>query len=153
MSEFIHPAVTLQEVTQENFNACISLQRESNRFVGNAESVLAQAYIYRNDSLAYAICHHETIVGLVILLMSPAELCPYEFTELFIADDFQRQGFDKQAVEAILEKFRRERKSNLVRISVHESNEYAIKIYQQCGFVETKRSEWDNSFIVMELVL
>ena len=145
--------ITLQEVTPANFNECISLKRDSSRFVGDAESVLAQAYIYRNDSLAYAICLHEAIIGLVIIRVYPTELRPYAFTELFIADDFQKQGFGKQAVEVILDKFRNEKKSKLVRIQVHQDNNIAIGIYEKCGFTEVKRAEWNHDYLVMELVL
>ena len=145
--------ITLQEVTPANFNECISLKRDSSRYVGNAESVLAQAYIYRDDSLAYAIYLHETVIGLVIIRVHPTERCPYAFTELFIADDFQKQGFGKQAVEVILDKFRNEKKSDLVRIQVHQDNNIAIGIYEKYGFVEVKRAEWNHDFLVMELVL
>lgn len=153
MSELKHNAITLQEVTPANFDECISLERESCQFVGGAECVLAHAYIYRDDSLAYAICLNETIVGLVIIRVSPPEGQPYSFTELFIADGFQRKGYGKQAVEAVLEKFRSERKSKLVQIQVHSCNEFARRIYSQCGFVEVKRAEWNNDFLVMELAL
>ncbi len=145
--------VNLQEVNATNFNECISLKRENCRFVGNAESVLAEAYLYRDDSLAYAIRSNETIVGLVIVRVFPTETHPYSFTNLFIADDFQKRGYGKLAVEAIIDKFRRERRSNVVQIQVHHSNEFARKIYTQCGFIERKKSQWDNHFLVMELVL
>lgn len=149
----IKKLITLQEVNLTNFNDCISLKRESRRFVGNAESVLAEAYIYRDDSLAYVIYFNETIVGLVIIRVFPAEDHPYSFTDLFIADNFQRLGYGKLAVKAIIDKFRRERKSNLVRIEVHDSNEFARKVYTQCGFTEVTKAEWDNHFLVMQLVL
>ena len=90
---------------------------------------------------------------MVIIRVSPTEEYPYSFTELFIADDFQGQGFGRPAVEAILDKFRSEKKSNLVRISVHHCNEIAMKIYNQCGFVKVKKADWDNDFLIMELVL
>ena len=73
--------ITLQEINLTNFNECISLKRESCRFVGNAESVLAEAYIYRDDSLAYAIYFNETMVGLVIIRVFPTEAHPYSFTD------------------------------------------------------------------------
>ena len=145
--------LSLQEVTSANFNECISLKRESSRFVGGAESVLAEAYIYRDDSLAFAICADNTIVGLVIVRVKPTDEYPYSFTDLFIADDYQHQGYGKRAVEVILDKFRNEKKSCLVRIQVHYSNEYAKKIYAQCGFKEIRKAEWNSDFLVLELPL
>ncbi len=75
--------VTLQEITAKNFEECISLKREAEIFVGDAEVVLAKAYIYREDCLAYAICADDAVVGLVIVLVNPIN-CPYSFTELFL---------------------------------------------------------------------
>ena len=145
--------VFLQEVTPANFNECISLKRESSRYVGDAESVLAEAYIYRGDSLAFAICVNDTIVGLVIVRVKPSDGAPYSFTNLIIADNYQHQGYGKRAVEAILNKFRNEKRSCLVRIQVHYSNEYARKIYGQCGFREIGKAEWNSDFLVLELPL
>jgi hypothetical protein len=53
----------------------------------------------------------------------------------------------------ILDKFRNEKKSDLVRIQVHQDNNIAIGIYEKYGFVEVKRAEWNHDFLVMELVL
>ena len=142
--------ITLHEVDQYNFNDCIDLKRESNLFVGSAEYVLANAYIYRDDSTAYAIYDDQTVVGLVIVCDRPEQDSAYSFTELFIADDYQRRGLGQAAVEAIMRKFRREKRSDIAEIQVHCANEPAIKIYERCGFSEIKRAKWNKDFIVMQ---
>lgn len=142
--------ITLREVDQNNFNECISLKRESNLYVGSPEYVLANAYIYRSDSTAYAIYDDETVVGLVIILVQPEQGRAYSFTELFIADDQQRKGFGQAAVEAIMRKFYDEKRSDIVEIQVHCANEPAKKIYERCGFSEIGRAKWNNDFIVMQ---
>ena len=142
--------ITLREVDQYNFNDCIDLKRESNLFVGNAEYVLANAYIYRNDSTAYAIYDDQTVVGLVIIRDRPEQGSAYSFTELFIADDYQRKGLGQAAVEMIMHKFRKDKHSAVAEIQVHCTNGPAIKIYERCGFSEIKRAEWNNDFIVMQ---
>lgn len=88
--------ITLREVDQYNFDDCMQLKRESSLFVGSAEYVLANAYIYRSDSTAYAIYDGQTVVGLVIVRDRPEQGSAYSFTELFIADDYQRKGLGKQ---------------------------------------------------------
>ena len=145
--------ITLREVDQYNFNDCIDLKRESSRYVGSAEYVLANAYIYRNDSTAYAIYDDQTVVGLVIICDRPEQGRAYSFTELFIADNHQRKGLGQAAVEAIMRKFRNEKRADIAEIQVHCTNEPAIKIYKRCGFSEIERAKWNNNFIVMQAVI
>ena len=47
--------ITLQPVTMENYDDCLALRRERHDVVGDACAVLADAYIYRETSLAYAL--------------------------------------------------------------------------------------------------
>lgn len=145
--------VALKEVDIRNFSEIVSLQRDSFLQVGGPEYVLAEAYVYRNDCTAYGIYSGDTAVGLVILRDRPAEGAPYSFTDIFIADNFQRRGYGQAAVEAIMQKFRSERLRGEVEIQVHEGNVPALKIYRRCGFEEVKRAEWNSSFLVMRAKL
>ena len=145
--------VTLKEVDLGNFCEIVSLQRDSILYVGGPEYVLAEAYIYRDDSTAYGIYSDDTAVGLVILCDRPAEGKPYAFTGIFIADNYQRQGCGQAAVEAIMQKFRSEHLRDEVVIQVHEENAPALKIYRRCGFEEVKRAEWNRKFLVMRAKL
>lgn len=141
--------VTLREVDALNFDEIVSMKRESNMYVGSPEFVLAEAYVYRGDSAAFGIYSDEIPVGLVVIRDRPEEGYPYSFTGLFIADDFQRRGFGREAVEAIMQKFRAEGKRGEVEIQVHQDNLPAIKIYTRCGFRETGRAKWNAEFVVM----
>lgn len=144
--------VELREVGQENFYDCVALNRKSNRYVGNAEFVLAEAYIFRERATAYAICDGEEPIGLVIVKDKPGDEdeC-YSFTDLFIADDFQGKGYGDQAVKAIIGKFKSEKKRSVVELQVHRSNTAAIRLYEKHGFVKVGNAEWDKSFDVMRL--
>lgn len=146
--------VELREVDQHNFYDCVALERKSTLYVGDAAFVLAQAYIFRQYSTAYAICDSDTIVGLVILLDRPEEDDGhYSFTELFIADDFLGKGYGKQAVAAIIRKFRAEGLRDEIEIQVNSSNQIAKKIYEEYGFVKVGTARWDEGFDVMRLGL
>lgn len=145
--------VTLKEVDMYNFNDIVNLQRESIQYVGAPEYVLAKAYIYRSDSTAFGIYSGDTPVGLVIIRDRPEEGYPYSFTELFIADGFQRKGLGGEAVEAIMKKFRAEGLRDSVEIQVNASNISAQKIYLRCGFKEIRRANRDPDFIVMRAEL
>lgn len=71
--------VVLREVDQQNFEECCGLKRQSSKFVGNAESVLAEAYIFRAHSTAYAIYNDDIVIGLVIVLDRPRSCDKYYF--------------------------------------------------------------------------
>ena len=143
--------VHLKPVTQDNYYDCLQLKREETRFVGNACDVIADAYIYRETSLAYAIYHEEDIIGLVILGEQGKDQS-YEFTNLFIADDYRNQGFGEKTVKAIIDHFIG-KNAKSIRLQVHKSNEVAVHIYQKCGFLIKGASKWDADFWVMEMVL
>lgn len=143
--------VHLKAVTADNYYDCLGLKREGAQFVGNACEVIAEAYIYRETSLAYAIYDDNEVIGLVIL-DEERENRPYRFTDLFIADDYRNKGYGEKAVRAIINHFI-EKNVKLIQIQVHETNEVAIHIYQKCGFVFKEAASWDNSFWVMEMVL
>lgn len=146
--------VILREVDQQNFEECCGLERQSSKFVGNTESVLAEAYIFRAHSTAYAIYNDDIVIGLVIILDRPRSCDKYySFTDLFIADNFLGNGYGKQAVQAILDKFRSEKKRDTVEIQVHQSNDIANGIYTNYGFNKIKAADWDEHFDVMQLEL
>lgn len=143
--------ITLQPVTKDNFNKCLGLKREKTDFVGDAYAVLADAYIYRDTSLAYAIYLDENAIGLVIL-----DECgknkSYEFTDLFIADDYRNKGYGEGAVKTIINHFIL-KNAKTIQMQVHKSNKVAIHIYQKCGFSINKVSPWDEDFWIMDIRL
>ena len=143
--------VYLKTVTMDNFYDCLCLNREDTKFVGNACEVIAEAYIYRETSLAYAIYNDDNIIGLVILDEEGKDQS-YRFTDLFIADDYRNKGYGEQAVTAIIDHFL-EKHAKSIRMQVHKTNEVAIHIYQKCGFVFKEVASWDNGFWVMEMIL
>ncbi len=141
--------VVLKEVGADNFEEIVGLKRESVRFVGSPEYVLAEAYIYRSDSTAYGIYSGDEPVGLAVIRDRPEDGYPYSFTGLFIADGHQKKGLGQAAVEAILAKLRADGLRDEVEIQVHEKNEPALKIYRRCGFEEVRRAGWNPEFLVM----
>lgn len=143
--------VYLKPVTKDNYYDCLELRREETRFVGNACDVIADAYIYRDTSLAYAIYHEDDVIGLVILGEQGKDQT-YEFTNLFIADDYRNKGFGEKAVQAIINHFVG-KKAKSIHLQVHKSNEVAIHVYQKCGFAIKGVSKWDDDFLVMEIAL
>lgn len=127
-SEMEDEMVSLREVDITNFDEAINLKRKSTLYVGGPEYVLAEAYVYRGDSTACAIYADDIMVGMVIVRDHPRESCLYSFTDIFIADDYQRKGYGQAAVEALMHRFREERLRDHVEIQVHRENEPALRI-------------------------
>lgn len=140
--------ISLQPVTQENYYQCLALKREQFDYVGDARNVLADAYIYREGALAYAIYSDDDVIGLVILDEEGHEQS-FEFTDLFIADDYRNQGLGEQVVKAIIQHFAR-KDAKSIHMQVNKSNEVAIHIYEKTGFRIKETSRWDEDFLVME---
>ncbi len=140
--------ISLQPVTQENYNECIALERAQFDFVGDATAVLANAYIYRDSSLAYAIYEEDTVIGMV-LLDETGKDGSYEFTDLFIADNYRNQGYGDKAVKAILSHFTAKGATDL-HMQVHKDNKAAIHVYEKNDFFIKETSPWDEDFLVME---
>ena len=143
--------LTLQPVTMDNYDDCLALKREKTDFVGDACAVLADAYIYRATSQAYAICNEDTVIGLVIL-DERGKNQSYEFTDLFIADVFRHQGYGVQAVRAIIAHYAR-KQAYTIHMQVHKANQAAIHVYEKCGFAILKDSPWDDQFVIMDIQL
>ncbi len=140
--------ITLQPIMKDNFYTCLELEREEWNFVGDAYAVLAHAYLYRDTSLAYAICLDETIIGMVILDEKGTEGV-FEFTELFISDEYRGKGLSTEVIEAILKHFMR-KGAKSVRMQVNKENAIAIHVYEKCGFKEAETVPWNKEFLFME---
>lgn len=143
--------VFLQPVTMNNYDQCLNLKQEQTNFVGDAYAVLADAYIYRDTSLAYAIYCDDNVIGLVIL-DEEGKKQSYEFTDLFIADDYRNKGYGERAVKEIINHFI-SKNAKSIHMQVNKTNEVAIHIYQKCGFSIIKTSPWNDDFWVMEMIL
>lgn len=139
--------IILKDVTEENLCDCDTLKRESTLYVGGPLWVIAEAYVHRDNTTAYAIYSEDTIVGLVCLIWDKGG--EYSFTDLFIADNYQGLGYGKKAVLAIIDLFKKEGKHRTISIFVHDSNEKAIHIYKSCGFTLNGCASWDEHFLIM----
>ena len=140
--------IHLIPVTQKNYYDCLALKREQHVYVGDAYSVLADAYIYRETSLAYAIYDDTTIIGLVIL-DEEGKNQSFEFTDLFISDDYRNMGYGITVVEAIIRHFL-QKGADSIHMQVNKTNAVAIHIYQKAGFHIKETSPWDDDFWIME---
>lgn len=142
--------IHLQDIDESNWRVPLHVTPEQEPYVASSTVLLARAYAYRNArSRALLICQDETPVGMVMYHDEP-EMDAYIFSEMFIDQRYQGQGYGAQAVQLVLDRFRRDGQYAKVVLCYIEGNEAARKLYTKFGFTECDR---DEDEIIMELTL
>lgn len=142
--------ITLEDINEENWRIPLNVADSQKDFVSTGERLLARAYAFRNSrSRAFLICHDDVPVGMG-LYYDCDELDSYDFSQLFIDERYQGNGYGKAAVKAVLEHFRTDGRFQKVILCYIEGNEAARKLYEGFGFRETGR---DENEIIMEMEL
>jgi diamine N-acetyltransferase len=145
------PAITLSEVTRDNWRATLNLtvHPEQQRFIADhqpiAAIVLAKAYI-RPDGLVwapYAIYADDDLVGLVELAYAPDSQDNYWVYHFFIDRAQQGRGYGKAAFEAFIRLIReRHPHCRQINLTVHPENHRAQRLYAGLGFQPDGRELW-----------
>lgn len=74
----------------------------------------------------------------------------YDFSQLFIDEQYQGRGYGKAATQLVLDAMKQDGKYGKVALCYVEGNDVAKRMYEKFGFVETER---DGDEIVMERTL
>ena len=142
--------IHIEDVNEENWRLPLKVAKEQEAYVANSTVMLARAYAYRNcRSRAVIIYNDETPVGMGLYYDCP-DLDSYDFSQIFIDEHYQGQGFGKTAVQLMLDTMKEDGKYKKVERCYIEGNEAAKKLYEQFGFAETDR---DEDEIIMELAI
>ena len=140
--------ITLRDINDDNFFACVELPHENERFVAAPVFVLADAYACRSYMTTYAIYCDEEPVGLVMVRNKPADHGKgYAFTEIFIADNHLRKGYGRRAVAAVLHKLKHDNGFDTAKITVDMENHIAQNLFKKCGFIAQGPSGWNEDYI------
>lgn len=138
------------DIDHSNWRSGLQVAESQRHYVANSAVLLARAYAYRAQrSRAFLICADDTPVGMGLYYDLP-DMGSYDFSQLFIDERYQGQGYGKEAVRMVLEAMRGDGKYNKVVLCYIEGNEAAKRLYGSFGFVETDR---DGEEIGMELLL
>lgn len=140
--------IKLEAVNSENWRTPLKVSEEQKEFVADKTVLLARAYAYREyRSRAFFILNDKTYVGMGLFYDCP-ERDTYIFSQLFIDEKFQGQGFGKTAAKIVLEEMKKDGKYKKVALCYVEGSTAAKKLYEDLGFSETGR---DEDEIEMEL--
>lgn len=142
--------VHLVDVGPDNWRLGLRVSESQKRYVADSAGILARAYAYRDfRSRAFAICDGDTSVGMGLYYDLPDMEC-YDFSQIFIDEHFQGNGYGKAAVKLVLEEMREDGRFSKVDLCYIEGNLAARRLYEELGFVETER---DGDEIIMEMKL
>lgn len=143
--------IQLREVDPGNWRLGLHVSKEQEKYVSNSEKLLARAYAYRNyGSKAFVIYNKDEPVGMALYYECEALDC-YDFSQLFIDERYQGNGFGFEAAVQILEMMKNDGKYKKAILCYIEGNEVARKLYEKVGFRLT--GERDEDEIIMELHL
>jgi diamine N-acetyltransferase len=142
--------IYLEEINPDNWRLGLKVAKEQEKYVSDDFSMLARAYAYREyRSKAFVIYKDTTPVGMA-MYYDCDELNAYDFSQLFIDERYQGNGYGRVATRLVLDNMKKDGKYNKVVLCYIEGNDAAQKLYESFGFVETDR---DDDEIIMELGL
>ena len=132
--------ISLQEITEENFNKCINLDPGvTNKDC--ADSVvysLAEAWLYYPDMKPFAISKDDELIGFVLLYAGEEN---YQIINFFIVEEFRNRGYGRQAARLCIDYLKDTYKADRVSVPVDCSNTKALKFWRGLGFEESKNIE------------
>ena len=143
--------IKLVTVNPDNWRLGLKVSETQKSFVSDSMKLLARAYAYRNSrSNAFVIYNDTTPVGMA-LYYDCEEINAYDFSQLFIDERYQGNGFGIEAARQILELMKNDGKYNKVVLCYVDGNEAARNMYEKLGFRLT--GECDGNEIIMEKYL
>lgn len=140
--------IRLEAVDPGNWRLDLKVSEAQKNYVSDSMRLLARAYAYRESrSNAYVIYHEEVPVGMA-LYYDCDELNAFDFSQLFIDERYQGNGFGTAAARRILEIMEQDGKYDRVCLCYIDGNEAAKHMYENLGFHLT--GECDGDEIIME---
>lgn len=130
--------IRLEAVNPENWRIPFRVAESQKAYVASSAVLLARAFAYRDSrSEAYVIFDEDTPVGMV-LYYDCDSLAAYIFSELFIDERYQRQGYGRAATQLVLDRMKKDGKYQKVCLCYIEGNEAAKHLYESLGFREVR---------------
>lgn len=143
--------IWLEEINPKNWRMELNVAEEQKDYVSDSMKLLARAYAYRNcRSEAFVIYEDKCPIGMA-LYYDWEVMQAYDFSQFFIDEKYQGNGYGFEAVKQIIEKMKMDGKYQKVILCYIEGNEAAKKLYEKVGFRCT--GEQDGNEIIMKLDL
>jgi diamine N-acetyltransferase len=142
--------ISLREITQENFYACMRLSvRQDQPFVASNAFSVAESKIFPYW-ITKAIYHGEEMVGFLMYTMNYKKNDLY-LCRFMIDQKFQGNGYGKAALDILKELAMSDERIHTIELSTSPDNKNGIRIYEKFGFVDMKYMDHDEEVFVLDL--
>ena len=143
--------IHLEPVSPENWRLGLTVRDDQRRFVSDSNRILARAYAYRESrSRAFIVYKDDLPVGMA-MYYDFDEGKAYDFSQFFIDQRYQGNGFGYEAAAQIIQMMKEDGKYDKVVLCCVEGDDAARKLYEKLGFKHTGEADGDE--IIMELKL
>lgn len=143
--------IYLEEINPNNWRLVLKVAKEQENYVSSDFRILARAYAYREyRSKAFVISKDSTPIGMA-MYYDCDELNAYDFSQFFIDERYQGNGYGYLAACKIIDMMKTDGKFRKVILCYIEGNEAAKKMYEKMGFYHT--GENDGNEIIMQMDL
>ena len=128
----------LRKITSANLEAVLNLQifEYQDKFVSSTAHALAQAYVYHETALPFAIFADYTLVGFIMFGYYTSR-SKYTLWKFLIDRQYQKKGYGREALIRGIAYLRETFNVREVYTGVLLGNEIAKQLYTSVGFVET----------------
>ncbi len=136
--------VSLQKITEDNFQACVglSVREDQNNFVAPNIRSFAQAWLHYDVARPFAIYDDETLVGFLMLWWDEKKDDCYVW-RLMIDRRYQRRGHGRAALRLAMAMMR-EHGFKTASLSHEVENAGAHALYESLGFALTGEVDEDG---------
>ena len=143
--------IHLENVTPDNLRLGLKVRDDQRSFVADSAGILARAYAYRESrSRAFVIYNDETPVGMA-LYYDVDEESEYNFSQFFIDQRYQRNGYGYEAASMILQMMKDDGRYDKAVLCYIDGDDAARELYEKLGFRHT--GEVYDDEIIMEYLL
>ena len=140
--------IRLETVTPDNWRLGLHVREDQRGFVADSAGILARAWAYRNSrSRAFVIYNDETPVGMA-MYHDMEEDGAYDFSQFFIDERYQGNGYGFEAAALILRMMKEDGKYDKVLLCYIDGDTAALRLYEKLGFRHTGDKYEDE--IIME---
>ncbi|GAB2024910.1 hypothetical protein OfM1_09810 [Lactovum odontotermitis] len=132
----------LRKITVENYRECLDLKvtEQQSTFVATNAVSLAEAGIFRYESLPFAVYAGNQMVGFVMLSYDEKKF-HYGLWRLMIDQRFQGRGFGKAALQLSIDYLIEEFQAGEIYLTVERENKAAKQLYASFDFEPTGKTE------------
>ena len=142
--------IELKEITEENFDQCISLDPgvENKDFADRTAYSLAEAWLYYPDIRPFCLCLGREPIGFVSIFVGEEN---FQFINFFIIEDFRNKGYGKEAAKICMAYLTDHYQVERISVPVDMRNLRAQAFWKKLGFEESTTVE--DGYVFMRCYL